>query len=209
MRVLMVNRSDACSRPGGDTVQMQKTCEALRKLGHIVDIKLANSLNDGQWNYDVAHVFNIQRESETWNACRALRSKGIKIAVSPIYWDPLPNWFRTASIGRPVWRTLRSTFGYGISFRSYTAWHRARNIRRTKWRTQREVLMMADALLPNSTMESIQISKDFFLGHRSHRKSITVPNAIDPTAFDPLPAPNHKLLTKFGDLPPKLIQNIS
>ena len=38
MRVLLLNRTDARSNPGGDTVQMEKTRDALQRLGAEVHV---------------------------------------------------------------------------------------------------------------------------------------------------------------------------
>ncbi|KAA3653008.1 MAG: glycosyltransferase [Bacteroidetes bacterium] len=60
MKVLMISRPTLFTVPGGDTVQIEQTAAALKKLGVEVDIKLADEEIEYQ-NYRLIHFFNIIR----------------------------------------------------------------------------------------------------------------------------------------------------
>ena len=56
----MISRPTLFTVPGGDTVQIEQTAAALKKLGVEVDIKLADEEIEYQ-NYRLIHFFNIIR----------------------------------------------------------------------------------------------------------------------------------------------------
>jgi glycosyltransferase involved in cell wall biosynthesis len=86
MKVLFCNRRDAFSRPGGDTMQMVKTAEFLKKLNIQVDICLSVNSFDFK-EYDLIHIFNTYRPFETFNFIRKAKDNNKKVALSSIYWD--------------------------------------------------------------------------------------------------------------------------
>lgn len=57
LRVLMQNRPNAWTQPGGDTVVMEKTIHGLRKRGVEVAVDLEGKLDPA--HYDVVHLFNF------------------------------------------------------------------------------------------------------------------------------------------------------
>lgn len=63
MKVAFISRSTLYESPGGDTVQMLKTAEYLKKLEVSVDIILSS--DDVEYdNYDIIHFFNIIRPGD-------------------------------------------------------------------------------------------------------------------------------------------------
>lgn len=85
MRILMINRpKDAWI--GGDYIQMEKTAEALRKLGHEVDISETPLISPPlkMLLYDVVHVFNFSFEWAKWGIWASIK-KGIPVVCSMIY----------------------------------------------------------------------------------------------------------------------------
>ena len=64
MNILFIARSTLYEVSGGDTIQIIKTAEELRKLGVVVDIKLSNEKNINYGQYDLLHFFNIIRPSD-------------------------------------------------------------------------------------------------------------------------------------------------
>jgi glycosyltransferase involved in cell wall biosynthesis len=83
MKILMINRSTAFTVPGGDTVQMIETAKSIRKLGVIVDIRLADeSINYS--GYDLIHFFNIIRPS---NISVHVKKAQIPFVISTIFVD--------------------------------------------------------------------------------------------------------------------------
>ncbi|GEM53437.1 glycosyl transferase [Empedobacter brevis NBRC 14943 = ATCC 43319] len=64
MNVLFIARATLYESPGGDTVQILKTAEELRKLEVNVDIYLANNKEINYDLYDIVHFFNIIRPAD-------------------------------------------------------------------------------------------------------------------------------------------------
>src|SRR5579875_969658 len=81
LRVLLAMDAGAASIPGGHRVQFERTAEALRRLGLHADVVWTDEVRlDG---VDVLHGMNtISRE-----AIRAARERGVRVAISPIYWS--------------------------------------------------------------------------------------------------------------------------
>ena len=72
MRVLMINRNDAYSVPGGDTVQMVQTKIQLEKLG----IEIEDSAIDGfsiNKGYDLIHIFNCDMMEQFFSSSIPLK----------------------------------------------------------------------------------------------------------------------------------------
>ncbi|MFV0162256.1 glycosyltransferase family 4 protein [Empedobacter falsenii] len=64
MKVLFITRATLYESPGGDTIQIVKTAEELRKLGVEIDIYLTNTKNINYHQYDIIHFFNIIRPAD-------------------------------------------------------------------------------------------------------------------------------------------------
>jgi len=63
MRVLFISRDTLFSSPGGDTIQLVKTAEELRKIGVSVDIHRASD-PQSELAYDIIHYFNVIRPTD-------------------------------------------------------------------------------------------------------------------------------------------------
>lgn len=59
----MISRQTLFTSPGGDTTQMLETAAALKELGVVADIFVANDAPDLQ-RYDIVHFFNIIRPAD-------------------------------------------------------------------------------------------------------------------------------------------------
>jgi glycosyltransferase involved in cell wall biosynthesis len=57
LRILMRNRPDTISHPGGDTVVMEQGKKGLESLGHTVDFDLEGKIDPN--SYDLVHLFNL------------------------------------------------------------------------------------------------------------------------------------------------------
>ena len=188
MRVLMINRASARQVSGGDVIQLNKTRAALLTLGVDVDVRLTDEL-DGSWNYDLVHIFNIQSPVESWQTCQLVKSKGLPVALSPIYWNLTESWYWTNHPNlKSVWRVLRTLsgkWGYPV----YLRWQRLRSQASEAWRIQRQLLLTADVVLPNSYIEATQINKDF--GFKKDAVNfVVIPNAIDRYLFENMSPPS-------------------
>lgn len=87
MRALYVNGADSAIQAGGggDSVQMRETAACLRQLG--VEVELATEDYPSCAGFDVLHLFNVEMSSSAVAKFRYLKSSGLPILVSPIFWD--------------------------------------------------------------------------------------------------------------------------
>ena len=81
----MQNRPDAISAFGGDSIQMTKTAEYLRKKGVHVDISL--DLAPKLCDYDLVHLMNLTRVKFTHFQLKNAKKYGKPVILSPIYWN--------------------------------------------------------------------------------------------------------------------------
>ncbi|OGC08538.1 hypothetical protein A2230_08185 [candidate division WOR-1 bacterium RIFOXYA2_FULL_36_21] len=180
MKVLMQNRVDAFSAPGGDTIQMKKTKEFLEKLELSVDISL--DLEPNLDKYDLVHLFNVTRVHETYLQYINARRQNKPIALSTIYSDY--NELDT-----------KATYGIkGVILKRFNKDNREKikciyrtimDFRQLKamWKQltmgfieqQKSVIMGADIILPNSYMELEKIKEKY----EEIKDFEIVPNAVD------------------------------
>ncbi|MDP4091073.1 MAG: glycosyltransferase family 4 protein, partial [Bacillota bacterium] len=85
MKVLMCIRSDYYRNFGGDTVQLLKLTENLRKLG--VEIEINDGFITDYSTYDIVHLFNIAPMGETYKYYKIARHFKKNIVLTPMYWD--------------------------------------------------------------------------------------------------------------------------
>ena len=189
MRVLFINsREDAQAIPGGDTVQMLSTKEALESLGLSVEVRYAHELADLPV-CDIAHIFNMQTPEPAWAALDILQARETPVVLSPIYWDMFEHWAELAMVERAQWRRLSGWLGKARVSDAYVHWQKLKSPTNTIWRTQRRLLQRATRVLPNSQAEAVHLEKTFVLGSGFQRKVDVVPNAIDTALYQELPAP--------------------
>ena len=105
LKILMVNHPQSARFRGGDTTQMVKTAEALRRMGHAVQ-ESVDAQPDAA-GFDLSHVFNIRTINSTPAQVQSLRRSGRPVVMSPIYLNP----------GVALWaaRVTRNIFGSGRS----------------------------------------------------------------------------------------------
>jgi glycosyltransferase involved in cell wall biosynthesis len=80
----------------------------------------------------------------------------------------------------------------------YIRWQRWKAPATSWWHTQRRLLQRAVRVLPNSQAEANLLQTFFRLGPAFQQRVDVVPNAIDTTLYDPLPAPSQAFLEKYG-----------
>lgn len=183
MKVLMQIRSNVFEVPGGDTIQMRKTKEALEALGCEVDLSL--ELRPDLARYDLVHLFNLTRVQETYIQVQNAVAQNKPIVFSTIYW-PNTEFEKNANIG------IRSVLGKLLSIdqmESLKAMAKyfllGNKDEGTKYlmthsyqKMQRYILEHTNTFLPNAQEEMNQIEK--VLGFKAKGKQIVVvPNAID------------------------------
>lgn len=185
MKVLLQNRPDAFDVFGGDSVQMMKTAEYLRKLGVQVDISLDLAPDVG--DYDLVHLMNVTRVTFTHTQLRNAKKKKKKVVLSPIYWNTKnvvslylqgtlpalrrPPWL--AEFGKVFLKSLiRKTLLNEIGELTYNK------------KLASAVLSGVDCLLPNSIAEMQIIGHDFKQVFEGKERSFSVvPNGVDANIF--------------------------
>ena len=186
LRVLFLTRTSLFSVPGGDTTQVLKTAEALKKRG--CEVTVSTEISPETVNFDLVHIFNLTRPQETYYQALAARRRGIPVVLSPIYVDfseydcrartglsgkllkhLSPSLAQTVKIAG---RMVMNRECVGGSLRLLTTGYR---------RAQERLLSMACVLLPNSHSEMRRIERDFRAAEG--KQYVVVPNAIDPQLF--------------------------
>ena len=150
MRILLQNRTDLLSAVAGDTVQVEKTREALAAFG--VDVELSGAAEPDLTGFDLVHLFNIMPVRETYRQFRNAKRQRKKVVLSPIYWDPVEYLQATGQV---------RTFG--------AWWEQTMPLRR-------EIMAGVELILPNSQSELEALRKLF----GKLPPAVIVPNAADP-----------------------------
>ena len=185
MKVLMQSRLDLFDRRGGDTIQVEKTAEQLRKLGIEVDIDC--SANPDLSSYDLVHIFNID-----WPAQVYLQAQNAKRQNKPIVFSPIHHSFaeieRYEGEARYGFRrllnvVLRSRESRELFKDSGRMLVDPRKIPSTlvefqkgQLREQRELLEMSDLILVQTDAERKDIRKDFGFTNQNFKKIV---NGVD------------------------------
>lgn len=183
MHALWLVRDNLEAHPGGDTTQILQTKAGLERLG--VTVELAADLGRGFEEFDLVHLFHLDRLWEHLAVCRRLRAARVPTVLSTIYW-PADEFDRSARAG--LQGTLARLLGSGsyqtlrLLQRGALAGPRCWNRRLLSFRRAARYLLDTSAvILPNSAAERDVIEQRF--GRR--RPAVVVPNAADTTVFAP------------------------
>lgn len=148
MKVLFCIRRDYLHSLAGDSIQFIKSKEFLNKRG--VKIKISSNPKENLRDYDIVHLFNTIRVSETFEFYKNAKKQGKKIVLSPIYW----NYIKYVS---PQ-----------AERRRIALWEMSNPLRK-------EVLQGVDMVLPGAESEMRAIEKDFSI----KRSYFVIPNGVD------------------------------
>lgn len=187
MKILFQSRTTLFSVPGGDTVQLVKTAEYLRKLGVKVDI--STELEPDLSGYDLVHLFNLMRPQEVYLQARNAKQQGIAVALSTIYglYTEYERKVRGGLAGWVVrhvspWQVerlkvvARAVVNREVNKGSlFTALFGYRNL-------CGRIAELTDVFLPNSASEMYRVHRDFPVA--KERPFVVVPNAVDIGVFD-------------------------
>jgi glycosyltransferase involved in cell wall biosynthesis len=198
MRTLFINsRSDSRQNPGGDNTQLSKTRLSLERLGvNVIECELDQL--DSPPDVDLAHVFNIQEPEAAWTVFQKIRPWGIPIVLSSIYWDMYEYWAENAMRERFLWKQLSRVLGKKQTAKRYIQWQKLKAPKDSTWKLQRQLLSIADRVLPNSVSEGELLRTTFRMDPGFLSKVDVVPNGIDLEYYDPLPEPDPSFYTAFG-----------
>ncbi len=191
MRILMQNRPDAYERPGGDTIQMDRTIRALREAGHDVDLSLeaepdlgggtsttstADTARGGTVKYALVYLFNLTTPGWTAQQARNALRRGVPYVLSSVYWDlesAVP--WRAYEFPRNVARAVLPR----LAIRALKAIRSGS--RQDERALQCEILAGARCVFPNSTAERDHLLASFPTIPRD--KFVVVLNGVDPPAM--------------------------
>lgn len=188
MKILFQSRATLFVAPGGDTVQLVKTAEYLRRIG--VEVDIGTTDEPDLKAYDLVHLFNLMRPDDVFAQAENARRQGLPIALSTIY-----------GLYTEFERKARGGLA-GIASRHLSPW----NIERLKvvakgiknqsmskgaWQIAlhgyhhqcARLVDLVDVFLPNSGSEMDRVHHDFPVARA--RPFEVVPNAVDVEVFDP------------------------
>jgi len=193
----MVNRPDADSVPGGDTIQLQETKAGLERLG--VDVVQA-TVNDlpRYSGFELLHVFNWEQLEPVLRCQEAGACKGTPLFLSTIFWYHTGHWFSQAIAARRRWELLSRSLGTGRCLRLYQSWQQAKFRWGGRGRKLRRNLSVPAQLLPNSQLEINHLQAVLRLGRIPRARIKIVPNGVKRELFDPRPAPDKSFWQEYG-----------
>ena len=162
MKVLFIARATLYESPGGDTIQLLKTAEALQRLDIEITIGLTNETFDYEV-YDIVHFFNIIRPADILpHFKRAKRN-----VISTIFVDYTEAEIRSGNKIR-AWLT-KQLGGHAIEYlktcaKAVLGKEKVQDISYFwlgQYRAIRFLYRNADALLPNSDSEWQRLQKTY------------------------------------------------
>lgn len=177
MKILYAIREDYMKKKGGDTFQMLTTKRYIESLYPDVTIEIVRKSSEIEAidDADCLHIFNMQNSSFAMSCIQSGKRKGLKIALSPVYWDLSDSIYvnRMLKITKNYTiinslKSIKKIINFNIPSRHYMG-------KRYKAK-YRQLLNEIDLLLPNSDEEGIIISNMFKI--KSY-DLFTVPNAIE------------------------------
>lgn len=174
IRVLFYVYPSAFQNPGGGEIQLLMTKKYLEKEG--VFVKLFDQWNDKLEDYDIIHTFGSVKD------CLGLfytaKSKGIKIALSSIFWSTL----------------RRALYSQGDIKEKCTLaiHHLAKAILPQIPSSRKKMFELSDIILPNSDSEAIQVSRFFNI---AREKFFVVPNGVEERFLRSVP---DEFVNKYG-----------
>jgi glycosyltransferase involved in cell wall biosynthesis len=183
MKILLNSRFDLNSKPGGDTLQIKKTAEYLKRLG--VSVNISTELQPDLSNFDLVHIFNITRPHETYEQFQNAKRQKKPVVLTPLYQN-FDEWDRKGRFGlqKAFMRIIpdRNTRElFKLFTRAITNIHLYQQffsqLNNGYVQQQQRILSGVDALLLNSEMEIKLIEKDMGI----HNRYFIVPNGIEPS----------------------------
>ena len=134
MKILLCTRQDYYRNTGGDSNLVLKTAKYLEKLG--VEVHINDGLILDYSNYDIIHLFNINKIWEIYNCYKKAHKHKKKIVISPVYYNLL-EYFKFMNYKDKL-----------------KLWEKSNAYRE-------EVLQGSTVIISNSYIEAENIKKDF------------------------------------------------
>jgi len=168
LRVLFVVRPDCEKRIGGDIVMANRTAAALRDLG--CDVDIAATASPDPRGYDVVHIFGVFDPPLASAQFASCKGSGVPIALTPIWWDNTEARARSEAIENALTKSERSIPGRLRRIRETSPERllsrRERKLAAQRKAQQRQLMLQAQVLLPNSMVEAYRYNCDLDVQHR-------------------------------------------
>jgi glycosyltransferase involved in cell wall biosynthesis len=177
MRVLMLNRKDSFSVPGGDTLQMVEAGRALERLGAHVHVATVEEPVDVR-EFDVVHVFNWEQVLEFLSRRTGLQFEDTPLILTSLFMNYVGHWYEEAADNVPVWRVLSRTIGRNQGRSLYERWQKEKFRRRTASRLAQSLRCAARIVVAHSG-EIDDLCFATGLGRSLRRRCIRIPNGIN------------------------------
>lgn len=181
MKVAFISRDTLFTGMGGDTIQVLKTADGLRRLGVEVDVFTSSQKIDYD-KYDILHGFNVIRPADL--ILHFQRFKKVKV-LSTIY----VNYYEYEANSRGgitgfVFRVLGNNLTEYLKTCARWIVNGEKNfsfayLLRGHGATFRRLVKLSHVLLPNSHSEYRRLSRDYGI----EANYAVIPNAIDPALF--------------------------
>jgi len=156
---------------GGGEIQLLKTKEYIEKVRRNYYVKLFDIFQDKLEQFDILHNFSIS--PDCLSLCGMAKLKGVKVALSPIYWKP-SNMEKQKALGKKIIQ-IKNFYENLTGYRLFTF---------QALRPYKEFLELSSIILPNSEMEASLISTTFRI---KREKFHIVPNGVDKRFSDAKP----------------------
>jgi glycosyltransferase involved in cell wall biosynthesis len=167
---------------GGAEIQLAKTIDYLKRTSSRVKVKLFDLFKDKLEDYDLLHCFQLRPECLA--ICKLAKLKGLRIIISSIYdkWNPTfetKNGSHLGNVSTKVGLLLSNLSKYNcVSFEQLFPF--------------KDLLEVADKVLPTSGIEADLLSKRFKI---DRRKFIPVPVGVEKSYSKSTP---NLFLEKYG-----------
>lgn len=188
MKILFQSRATLFTAPGGDTVQLLKTAEYLRRLG--VDVEIGTIEEPDVSRFDLVHLFNLMRPEDVYFQALNARRQGVPVALSTIY-GLYTEFERKARGGLAGVASRRLSASNIERLKIVAKGVKNRKMSKGAWlvallgyhRQVERLTELVDVFLPNSYSEMERVHQDYPVSRQ--RPFVMVPNAVDVEVFDP------------------------
>ncbi|MCJ7635237.1 glycosyltransferase [Candidatus Bathyarchaeota archaeon] len=157
MNVLYYTYPTAFNLFGGGEIQLLKTKEWIEKTQKNCHVKLFDIFSDKLDQYDILHNFTMN--GDCLSLCKMAKSKGIKIAISPIYYSSKPVAQGYLGFDEKLKSYTKDLLSHLKFFYENLAMYRYPTFKAMN--PSKQFLDLADIILPNSEMEASLLSSRF------------------------------------------------
>jgi glycosyltransferase involved in cell wall biosynthesis len=175
LKVLFWIRPDFYTFPGGDTVQVEYTAQALSELGCKVDLSSDPRIDIRV--YDIIHLWHLERCHETWLFFQKAKRNHKRIFLAPIYWPsnqiPLTGFWSKQL--KAIKENSKNIIRLGTTSTKDQKWFIMAALRKGWLRCREQLLNHVDLLLSNSASEADILRQE----QQSDVPIAVIPNVVD------------------------------